>query len=205
MGIYKLSSQFTDYVISRSTNPAKILEQVGNALSELGYSGIATFHEANELDQVSPEDRISDDEMMELVMGDPKEKAKFLNQMYEVLRGLESTGKIDMVTRKLIDSFLNNIWKPIKIEEPSGTVIRRRKPGESNTPKTDTDITIRENTPSWQRQEDRMAWLLDRNKSAGQNISGMLFIKAGIIEKVPNILERKTKLSERKYSWIKII
>lgn len=179
MGLYKLSSQFTDFVKARSSNPDKILEQVSDAIEDLGEKGyplpggasvLEAFHSSN----VSGED-VDDKFIIDHLGGE--RAAPLINMMYKMLGDLAGTGKIDMVTRKVIETFLKS-WTPLKVEERiAPTVIRRKKPEE-----------VFEEEPI-----EQVA-----------SFHGLL-AKVGVLEELPDFKERNVRLAERSFEWAKIV
>lgn len=204
MGLYKLSSQFTDFVKARSSNPNKILEQVSDAIEDLGEKGyplpggasvLEAFHSSN-----PGEEDVDDQFIMEQLGGE--RAIPLINMMYKTLGELASTGKIDKVTRNVIETFLKS-WKPLVSEERiAPTVLRRKKPEGSQEPKEDIEIPEFESRTRWSSPEDRMIDRLDRQRVASIYD---LFTKAGVLESLPGFDERKIRLAERSFEWAKII
>jgi hypothetical protein len=179
MGLYKLSSQFTDFVKARSSNPEKILEQVSDAIEDLGEKGyplpggasvLEAFHSSN----VGGED--VDDKFIIDHLGGEK-AAPFINMMYKTLGDLAGTGKIDMVTRKMIETFLKS-WTPLKVEDRiAPTVIRRKRPEEVE--------------------------IIEEPMEQIASLHGLL-AKVGVLEELPDFEERKVRIAERSFEWLKI-
>jgi len=160
MGLYKLSSQFTDFIKARSANPKKILEQVSDAINDLGDKG-------------------------------------------HILPGgaAANTGKLDVVTRKVIENFLKS-WTPYPEEKvPMSGVIRRKKPEGTQEPVEEIKLPEMESRNRWSSPEDRMITRLDRERVASVYD---LFTKAGVLEKLPGFEERKVRLAERSFEWAKV-
>ncbi len=205
MGLYKLSSQFTDFVKTRSANPTKILEQVSDAIEDLGDKGhplpggaaaLEAFHSSN-----LGEEDVDDQFMIEHLGGETA--APLLNKMYRVLGELTGTGKLDMVTRKVIETFLKS-WQPLP--EPAKNpgvagVIRREKPKDIKEVREEIVVPEMDNRTRWSSPEDRMISRLDRERVASLY---NLFAKAGVLEKLPDFEERKVRLAERSFEWAKI-
>lgn len=209
MGLYKLSSQFTDFVKARSANPTKILEQVSDAIEDLGDKGIPVpggsaaleaFHSFN------PGGEDVDDQFMIEHLGG-ENAIPLLNKMYKILGELTTTGKLDMVTRKVIETFLRS-WQPYP--EPAratgvGSVIRRKKP-EVEVVKEEVQLPEMEARNRWSGPEDRMLDRLDRDR-ARERVASLyeMFAKAGVLERLPDFEERKIRLAERSFEWAKIV
>jgi len=196
MGLYKISSQFTDYVLSRSSNPEKILEQVSNAIEDLGNKGVPLDPKADVLEAFHSSPDVDDDFMFSHLQGSDSHKYRTINKMYETLKLLVGTGEIDGITRKMIDGFLRT-WKPREvIEEPSTSprVIRRQKGERTNVLPFELD----EKGPKWESQEDRMIKRLDR---ASSEVVFKLLSLAGLIEKLTPMSERAIRMKKRASSW----
>lgn len=207
MGLYKLSSQFTDFIKARSANPEKILEQVSDAIEDLGDKGhilpggaaaLEAFH------SYTPGKGDASDQDMFDYLGE--NAAPVINRMYRILGELVSTGKLDMVTRKVIETFLKS-WTPYPEEKVQtgvpgvSGVIRRKKP-EGQEPVEDVKLPEMETRNRWSSPEDRMIARLDRERVASSLYD--LFTKAGVLEKLPDFEERKVRLAERSFEWAKI-
>lgn len=204
MSIYRFSSQFTDYILRNSANPDKILLQVGDAIASLGETGALSEYQSARLSAFHEDPSITDLYMMELLEGDEDEKKAVVNGMYPVLGRLAGTGKVDMVTRRVIEKFLDKVWKKLPVQEnPLGAapVIRRKKPtegGPSGEGPSGKPIVLREPLgPKWERQEDRMINRIDNAYAS--------LVQAGILEQAPDADELNTRLEERKYKWALII
>lgn len=206
MGLYKLSSQFTDFIKARSANPEKILEQVSDAIEDLGDKGhilpggaaaLEAFHS-----HTPGKEDASDQDMFDYL---GENAAPIINRMYRVLGELVSTGKLDMVTRKVIETFLKS-WTPYPEEKVQtgvpgvSGVIRRKKP-EGQEPVEEVKLPEMEARNRWSSPEDRMIARLDRERVASMYD---LFAKAGVLEKLPDFEERKVRLAERSFEWAKI-
>lgn len=217
MVIFKLSSQFTDFVYSRSSNPEKILSQVSNAIAEKADLGNISEYDAAFRDAFHSEKNMTDAEMANILSVEPEEKGKLINSMYGILKDLIGTGKIDLVTRKLIDKFFAEYWKPIETPAPTalpeqirpGVIKRKRETGAVVNPEiSTTEIVPGENTPRWERNLDRIIDNMDRKRKVAVETLQLLSI-AGIIDVIPepkftsNIQELKTRLAERKFLWTK--
>ena len=206
MGLYKLSSQFTDFVKARSANPTKILEQVSDAIEDLGDKGVPVpggsaalevFHSFN------PGGEDVDDQFMIEYLGS-ENAIPLLNKMYKVLGELTTTGKLDMVTRKVIETFLRS-WQPYPETARAtgvGSVIRRKKPEAIEIEQEEVKLPEMESRTRWSGPEDRMIARLDRERVASSLYE--LFASAGVLEKLPDFEERKVRLAERSFEWAKI-
>lgn len=202
MGLYKLSSQFTTFVKARSSNPDKILDQVSDAIEALGEMGVPLPGSAGVLEAFHASDDVDDEFILSHLGG--MDAAPIVNQMYEVLGQLVNSGKVDMVTRKVIETFLRSGLH--RLEEPekaiAPTVIRRRRREEPAEEAVEEAITEPfEMGNRWERNEDRMLQRLDRERTASVL---SLFAKAGVLEYLPEFEERKVRLAERAFEWAKI-
>ena len=194
MSIYRFSSQFTDYILRNSSNPDKILLQVGDAIASLGETGALSEYQSSRLSAFHEDPSITDQYMLELLEGDEDEKKAAVNGMYPVLGRLAGTGKVDMVTRRVIEKFLDKVWKKLPVQEKPlgvGPVIRRKKP-ESTEP--EKPIVLREPLgPKWERQEDKLINRIDNSYAS--------LVEAGILEQAPDADELNARLEERKFKW----
>jgi hypothetical protein len=204
MGLYKLSSQFTDFVKSRSSNPGKILEQVSDAIEDLkdkghflpgGYEALDAFHAYNPSSD-------NDVEFMIERLGGPEQAAPIINKMYTILGELTATGMLDMITRKVIEKFLGSYWKPLAAPERLAPTVIRRKPLEQKPTPVDIKVEERENRSRWSSPEDRMLERLDRKKSVASLFQ--ILSEAGLLEKLSPSDERKIKFAQRSIQWRKI-
>jgi len=196
MSIYRFSSQFTDYILRNSSNPDKILLQVGDAIASLGETGALSEYQSSRLSAFHEDPSITDQYMLELLEGDESEKNAVVNGMYPVLGRLAGTGKVDMITRRVIEKFLDKVWKKLPVQEKPlgvGPVIRRKRPESTERP-TEKPIVLPEPPgPKWQYQEDKLINRID-------NAYGSL-VEAGILEQAPDADELNTRLEERKFKW----
>lgn len=205
MGLYKLSSQFTDFVAARSSNPDRILTQVGEAIEHLGELNVPLPGDAPVVSAFHESSSLTDDFMMNYLQGDPAEKAKVLNSMYEILGNLERTGKVDKITARTIEKFLES-FTPVEAEteaEPPADqirpgVIRGRRGPKQEVPEIEEHI-------GWNRftaPEERMVARLDRAEASIKLYKLLSF--AGIIERVPDFNQRQARLAGRRFEWIKV-
>lgn len=207
MGLYKLSSQFTDFVASRSSNPDRILTQVGEAIEHLGELNVPLPGDAPVVSAFHESDSLTDDFMMSYLQGDPTEKARVLNSMYEILGNLERTGKIDKITAKAIEKFLE-AYSPVEVPKPEVQedpnqirpgVIRGRRGPKQEVP----EIEEHENWNRFTAPEERMISRLDR--TAGSNVQlWKLLAFAGVLERIPDFNQRQARLAGRKFEWVKV-
>lgn len=204
MGLYKLSSQFTTFVKGRSSNPDKILNQVSDAIEALGEMGVPLPGSAAVLEAFHSSDDVDDEFILSHLGG--IEAAPVVNQMYEVLGQLANSGKVDMVTRKVIETFLRSGLQ--RLEEPekpvSPRVVRRRRREEPVEVAEEAVVEPFEVGNRWERNEDRMLSRLDRERTAAPILE--LFAKAGVLEYhagLPGFGERKVRLAERAFEWAK--
>ena len=236
MTIYKLSSQFTDYVLEnyKPDSANNIFDQVAEAFQVKSqndpknniWSMLGAFH--------GPKGK-TDEQMLETLEGTDNNKKRQLNLMYEVLKGLESTGRIDKVVRRILENFVTKQWAPqtvAKTETPkqpgeirSGVVkgrVRERPLPESLLESLD-EIEEPENIPRHMREQEMMNRRVQRSldeqgKSELQKLKQQaeaadkwascifdLFITAGILETVPDIKEREARLAERAFAWTALL
>jgi hypothetical protein len=202
MRLYKLSSQFTTFVKARSSNPDKILDQVSDAIETLGEMGVPLPGSSAVLEAFHASDSIDDEFVLSHLGG--IEAAPIVNQMYNVLAQLASSGKVDMITRKVIETFLRSGFRKLKEPEKqiSPTVVRRRKKEEPEAITEIIEIDEPEMIARWQRPEDRMISRLDRERTASLLD---LFAKAGVLEQLPSFKERQIRLAERSFEWTKLV
>lgn len=229
MAQYKFSSQFTDLVTARSKNPDEVLSEVGNALSQLGDIGNLSSDDsqaAGAFHETLPS--ISDQDLMNTMTGTPAEKARFVNHLYGLLNRVPGTG-VSKRTRDYIELFLEGkvgrtgkkvgpVFNPVPVPSaggggggggqpgPAGVIRRReRKPEQSVGPVVPPPSA----SPRFERDEDMMISRLDRKREREKrtNASNVLdlFVKAGILEKVPGIDERMVRMNLRKKAWSKML
>lgn len=214
---YKFSSQFTDLVLACSKNPEEVLAEIGKALEHLGeignlssnVSGAAgTFHETIP--------SISDEEIMDTIHASPQEKARIVNNFYWALNRVVGTG-VSKRTRDYIELFLEGkvsrtgkkvgpVFNPIPVPgSDSPTVIKRGPRGGSSTSGTFVPPVVPppSASPRFERDEDRMISILDRKRKKASVLE--LFVKVGILEKVPSIDERLSNIDQRKRAWAKML
>src|SRR5690606_17674889 len=202
MVLYKLSSQFTDFVNSRSSNPERILSQVGDAIELPGELNVPLPGDAEIVSAFHESPTLSDDFMMSYLHGDPASKAKALNSMYEILGNLERTGKIDKITARVIEKFMQT-FTPVKAPEPEANpeeirpgVIRGRRGPKQEVPDIEEHV-------SWNRftaPEEKMVARLDRTAVKFWTLLSL----AGVLESVPDFNQRQLRLADRKFQWIKV-
>lgn len=205
MGLFKLSSQFTDFVNSRSSNPLRILNQVGDAIELLGELNVPLPGDAPIISAFHEHPSLSDEFMMSYLHGDDNAKAKALNAMYELLGNLERTGKVDKITARVIQKFLES-YTPIKPPKPEESkpnpdevrpgVIRGRRGPKQETPEIDEPV-------SWTRFTAPEEKMISRLDSRAIQLYKLLSL-AGVIESVPDFDLREIRLADRKFQWVKI-
>jgi hypothetical protein len=206
MGLYKFSSQFTDYVVSHSSNPSKILQQVSDGLTDIIDKGIIPFqtHIARKtIREFHTNTEMTDPKMLENI------PPSTINRMYEALGSLVNNEKLDHNSRKRIEGFMGQ-WSQLPVPETSS--MRKRLPGESRK----EPVEVKEWIPP-KDNEERMADQIERAREefrrelskadmkARANIVYELFTLAGMLEKVPDIKEREAGLTERKYLWARFM
>lgn len=199
MGLYRFSSQFTTFVNGHSTNPERILNEVSNAIEHLGEMGVPLPAGSAILEAFHSSDDLDDEFILSHLGG--MEAAPIVNQMYEVLGQLLTSGEIGGFTRKMIEKFLSSGYQ--KLEEPArATVVRRKKPVvEEAIVEPAAEVEPFEMGNRWERNEDRMLSRLDRERTA--SVYGLL-AKAGVLEYVPEFEERKIRIAERAFEWAKL-
>lgn len=197
MGLYKLSSQFTTFIKARSQNPEKILEEVSDAIEHQGEMGVPLPGGSSVLEAFHASDDV-DDEFILSHLGE-MEAAPIVNQMYDALGKLTTSGKLSLPTRKWIEKFLTSGFKRLEEPKKDRTVIRRQKPVEEALVEP-IKVEPFQVGNRWERNEDRMLDRLDRERTASVV---ELFTKAGILECIPTFEERKVRLAERSFEWTK--
>jgi len=210
MGFYRISSQLTDYILDKTTPNAaeKYFDQIKAAIHQLGDLGVMSPVEALRVArfQANPKETMTDDEMATQVGGDPRHASQEVNQMYLVLNQLARTGQLGIRTQRLLERFMQGIWKPLDegaVEEPAqegqirpGVVRGRRRAEPQEVP----EIPEAENIPRWEMPEERMLEEIERRKAAFD-----MLVTAGILEIIPSFKEREARLAERKYAWASLL
>lgn len=214
MVVYKISSQFTDFVLVKTNSEDKakeVLSEVGGAIRQLGalnhpLPGVVVDKPTSKdferaLTRLVNFHRripsVSDSTMQEALSVSEIDKDQIdntINEMYNVLSSLITVG-ISRRTRKLIESFLSS-WSPITVQTAEPSVLR----GVERKPDQDTDLPVFE-PPPLNKVEDRQIRMLDEKAAALINF----LVKSGVIEEYPSLQESKTRLAERKFKWAKVL
>ena len=207
MGFYRISSQLTDYILSRSTPSAaeKYFEQIVEAFERLAETGSLTWDRARLLESfhANPKLNISDEEMLSKLPGTEEKKVRELNNMYKVLGGMERSGQLNIRTRKVLERFLESAWRPWSEAEtiPEPVVMRGRRKEPTVVP----EIEEKEQIPFWERGEERLLEDIERKNKKAAEFIYELATHAGILERVPDFKERLIRLAERKFAWTTLL
>lgn len=211
MVLFKVSSQLTNWLMARNPGTAsKYLDQIVDAFEHLGSLGsgddfnwarmTARFHkDESQTDAVMRDSLVGPD-------GDNNEANIQIDEMYKVLGRLEHTGLLDINTRKTIEKFLSDVWKPLTKEENTAlpSLPEEVRPGVTRRKRRETpqiQVELEAAPAKWERAEESMIRKLDKNVFSVYDVG--LFVKADILEIVPDFEEREVRLAERQYEWAK--
>jgi hypothetical protein len=195
MGLYRISSQLTEWLYAKNPQVApKRISQIVDALEDLGSKGSGQdFNAARMIGLFHADPQRTDAKMVDTLThqdpeADPNEVNRRVNQMYFALRGLERTGRLDKPTRNMVEKFLRESWQPLPVDEKKVELEQQVRPGVTRRPRRQNIEVQVETAPepaAWERPEEEMIRKLDKLKAAFD--------------------ERKVRLAERQFEWVKLI
>jgi hypothetical protein len=187
MTLFKAASQFTSFVFDHSENPDRFLFQIAKGLEALKDKGVPLPY-ANIIAMFHTRDDMQDQSVRDMLPKEPESKVNnLINQMYEALRLVPSSGQLDKPARDLIEKFLKQ-YKPYPVESSPLPAPIRGRTKQENPP-----FELKKTVAPWARNEERMIEDLDRNRCAD------LFTQAAII--LDELSLKTSGLMHRQKGW----